>query len=130
MAAALGYPINYVNRDMQNNYAPLKDQIAPSIESWLSNILNSKFVVVDSFHAMAFCIQFHKPFLVIGNVNRGLSRFTDLLSIIGLEDRIILTANELDMSILNKAIDWGEVDSIISEKRRFGKDFLQAAIEK
>ena len=36
-----------------------------------------------------FAILFEKQFVVIGNKKRGMSRFQTLLSMLGLEDRLI-----------------------------------------
>ena len=43
---------------------------------------------------LVFSIIFGKEFLVYGNVNRGLSRFTSLLQMFGLEDRMILSFDD------------------------------------
>lgn len=51
--------------------------------------------IVDSFHGMVFSIIFNKPFWAIGNVSRGMSRFTSLLKMFHLEDRL-LDADNLD----------------------------------
>lgn len=46
-------------------------------------------IITDSFHACVFSILFGKPFLVIGNQNRGMARFYSLLEMFGLEDRLV-----------------------------------------
>lgn len=60
-----------------------------SVETWLRGFYDAKYVIADSFHACVFAILFNKPFAVILNEDRGLSRFYSLLSMFGLEDRII-----------------------------------------
>lgn len=69
--------------------APLADRIQPPVEQWLRGFYDAEFVVTDSFHACVFSILFGKPFLAISNAGRGMSRFTSLLSMFGLEDRLV-----------------------------------------
>ena len=45
--------------------------------------------MTDSFHACVFSILFRKQFIVYGNQERGMTRFHSLLSILGLEDRLV-----------------------------------------
>lgn len=78
-----------VNSKVENKKAPLKERIQPSVEQWLRGFYDAEFVVTDSFHACVFSILFNKPFIAIGNEDRGTSRFTSLLSMFGLKDRLI-----------------------------------------
>ena len=71
-------------------YAPLEDRIQPPVEQWLRGFMDAKFVVTDSFHGCVFSILFNKPFIVIGNAERGLSRFVSLLKSFGMENRLII----------------------------------------
>ena len=69
--------------------APLVDRIQPPVEQWLRGFYDARLVITDSFHACVFSILFQKPFIVIGNANRGMSRFTSLLNMFGLKDRLV-----------------------------------------
>ena len=83
-------------------------------------------MITDSFHACVFSIIFHKPFIVIGNKERGLSRFCSLLEAFGLQDRLVQeqdTVNVLDMDI-----DWEKVDERLENMRIHSKDFLENAL--
>ena len=51
--------------------------------------------MTDSFHACVFSILFRKPFVVVANVDRGASRFTSLLKMFGLEDRIVSSVEDI-----------------------------------
>jgi len=71
---------------------PVKDAselTQPSVEQWLRAFYDSEFVVTDSFHACVFSILFRKQFVVYGNEGRGMARFHSLLSLFGLEDRLV-----------------------------------------
>ncbi len=60
------------------------------IEQWLRAFYDSEFVVTDSFHGCVFCILFRKQFVVYGNAFRGMARFNSLLSVFGLEERLVI----------------------------------------
>ena len=55
-----------------------------------------------------------KPFWVIGNKERGNTRFTSLLQMFGLEDRLITDFEGVD---LKSNINWEHVNEIIAQKR-------------
>lgn len=106
-----------------------KERIAPSINDWLSGIYNSQFVLVDSFHATVFCILFHKNFVTIGNVQRGLSRFTSLLKMVGLENRLVTSDSDLSKLMTIPSIDWNRVEEKVSIMRESSIDFLKTSLE-
>lgn len=83
----------------------------PPIEEWLSAFKSSDFVITDSFHGTVFSIIYNKPFLVIGNKFRGLSRIKSLLKIFSLENRLV-TNDSIDsaIEIANSPIDWEKVN--------------------
>lgn len=60
-----------------------------TMSQWLANFADADFVVTDSFHGCVFSIIFGKPFIAIGNAERGLGRFQSLLGELGLNDRLI-----------------------------------------
>lgn len=74
------------------------ERIQPPLEEWLKGFMDAKFVVTDSFHACVFSIIFGKPFIVIGNQYRGLSRFSSLLGLFSLDKNMIMSLNEYDKS--------------------------------
>lgn len=98
------------------------EPIAP-VEEWLSMIYYSEFVVTDSFHGTVFSILFNKPFVVIGNAARGLTRFESLLSMFNLENRIV-SPDSFGNDLLKSPIDWDVVNKEIDEKREASLKFL------
>lgn len=94
----------------------IEDCIFPGVTTWLRAFMDAEMTIVDSFHGMVFSIIFNKPFWVIGNVNRGMSRFTSLLKQFHLEDRL-LDVNHLQEVDINRPIDWSSVNSILQQKR-------------
>jgi hypothetical protein len=101
----------------------------PSIEHWLWNIANADYVVTDSFHGMVFCILFNKPFLVYINKDRGAERFSSLLALLGLEQRIINNATEVNLKI-NFLIDWDNVNRQLERLRKSSFSYLISSLEK
>lgn len=101
--------------------SPVSERIQPSLEQWLRGFYDAEFVVTDSFHACVFSILFNKPFIVYGNVDRGLSRFKSLLTMFGLEDRII--TNVID-EVNSSEIDWNRVDRILNGRIILSENFL------
>ena len=95
----------------------------PSVESWLKAFHDAEFVFTDSFHGCVFSIIFNKPFVVYGNVNRGMARFQSLLSMFGLENRLVATPNEA-ANVASQLIDWDTVNNRLSELRKVSKEFL------
>ena len=96
----------------------------PSVTKWLRGFYDAKMVIADSFHAVAFSIIFNKPFWVIGNKNRGLSRFSSILEMFHLENRLV-DDDVMDASIRwDEPIDWVEVNRIRSEWKALSIDLL------
>lgn len=108
---------------------PISERIVPSMEQWISCFEDAQFVVTDSFHGCVMSILFHKPFLVVGNPGRGLSRVTSLLEMFGLEDRLVQGIDpEDDGEYYISGIDWNKVDSILEEYRAMSMSFLKKSL--
>ena len=108
---------------------PIHERMVPSIEQWLSCFEDAEFIVTDSFHGCVMSILFHKPFLVVGNASRGLSRVTSLLEMFGLEDRLVQGIDpEDDGEYYVSGIDWARVDSVLEEYRVKSMDFLKRSL--
>ncbi len=100
-------------------------------EDWIENIMNSTFVITDSFHGMCFSIIFNKPFIVICNEERGKIRFTDLLGKLDLLDRLItenVEKERIDLLIWTP-IDYSHVNQILKEKKVYSLQWLKDALE-
>ena len=83
-----------INRTAVKRTAPINKRILPSVESWLRGFYDAEFVVTDSFHACVFSIIFGKPFVVVGNKERGMTRFQSLLKMFSLEQNLISSIEE------------------------------------
>ena len=125
MAVEKGLVPFRVNSKVENRQAPLEERIQPPVEQWLRGFYDAEFVITDSFHACVFSILFNKPFIAIGNKDRGMSRFTSLLKMFDLQDRLI----SLDMkNNIKDNIDWVQVNSILTSKRLLSRQFLENSL--
>lgn len=99
-----------------------------TVEGWIASFHNADYVVTDSYHGTIFSILFNRPFTVFGNPSRGLSRFSSLLRIFGLEDRLI-TSNFHRIHEQGVAdINWTKVNEQIAAMRRSSYDFLSDSL--
>lgn len=92
-----------------------------SVEKWLSAFANASYVILDSFHGCVFSILFHKQFTVVANKERGIDRFTSLLEMFGLGDRLIDSPSEYHEL---PDIDYAKVDRLIKYRRDEAIRFL------
>ena len=103
----------------------------PSVEQWLRSFYDSKFIITDSFHACVFSILFNKPFLALGNANRGITRFSSLLSTFNLERRLIVNLEDKIqlMEKLHENINYNQVNEVLLQKRDESILFLKKALK-
>ncbi len=107
---------------------PEQDGIYPPVTQWLRGFMDAEYVVTDSFHGVAFSIIFNKPFIAIGNHGRGLARFTSILKMFGLEQRLIFSPAELSRELINLPIDFATVNQLKTEKQQIATAFLKQAL--
>ena len=111
-----------INSKVEDKTAPITERIQPPVEQWLRGFHDAELVVTDSFHACVFSILFQKPFFVAGNQKRGLSRFTSLLDLFDLADRLISTAAKTDS--LETEIPWNCIDTTLNILRQKSTDVI------
>ncbi len=100
------------------------------IEDRLNCIMNSDYVITDSFHGVCFSIIFKKNFIAIANEGRGIARFESLLKVIGLQNRLI--KQDIDVSKIEGMlgdINYDEVNSILSNEITRCKKWLKEKID-
>lgn len=102
-----------------------------TMSQWLANFADADFVVTDSFHGCVFSIIFGKPFIAIGNAERGLGRFQSLLGELGLNDRLITglsdyqTRNDKLLATLNYEPVRARIDKLRQSSIQFLTDSLK-----
>lgn len=121
------YAVN--NYDVYNSSVSFEKRIQYPVEDWIAGFRDASFVVTDSFHGCVFSIIFNKPFIVIGNVKRGMARFNSLLSMFGLEDRLIAISDVVRNCQLPE-INWDIVNSKLAINRQLSFSFLHETMDK
>ena len=106
---------------------PLQKRVKPAIETWLRGFYDADYVITDSFHACVFSILFKKQFLVVGNKERGMSRFESLLKQFGLESRLV--TSDIDLNNLNE-IDYSSVYERFDVLKDMSVNYLKESIGK
>lgn len=110
---------------IEANKNEIEKCIYPPIEQWLRSFLDAKFIITDSFHGTIFSIIFEKPFIVIGNKKRGLSRFNSLLEMFRLEERMINENDKFDFPTLSNNIKYDDTSAILQKKHQDSILFLK-----
>lgn len=96
-----------------------------TVGEWLNNFKNAEFVVTDSFHGTVFSIIFNKPFIAIGNKERGFARFVSLLNMFGLKHRLVTSETEVTEKLITEKIDWLSVNAKIKLEQKRSFDYLK-----
>lgn len=100
----------------------------PPVELWLQSFRDAEMVIADSFHGTVFSIIYNKPFWVLGNPGRGMTRFHSLLKMFGLEDRLV-TPDKYDTIDVNAPINWDAVNARREQIKQMSLDFLKTNLK-
>ena len=122
----LGMEIIAANSRFDNSRTLIADK---SVEGWLVDFYQADFVLTDSFHGVAFSILFNKPFIVFSNPLRGMARFSSILGLFNLENRIVKDVSSQNIEELLYPIDWLKVNMRLDELRHQSIEFLRNALE-
>ncbi len=97
-----------------------------TVPAWISSFRDADFVVTDSYHGTIFSIIFERPFISIANEERGAERFTSLLALLGLSDRLIRAdAPGRIAELVATPIDFVPVRAALARLRRLSEDYLK-----
>ncbi len=99
-----------------------------SIEKWLTSIKNADYVITDSYHGMAFSINFNKNFVTLGNVKAGQARFVSLLSMFGLSERMTTEEKQIE-ALFRQTINWENVNKVLTDMRKMSIQFLAESLQ-
>lgn len=120
---------NYIERIAVDLGLPLKifgvDQnMTLSVEEWLAMFRDASFIITDSFHGSVFSLIYNKPFIAIGNGERGLSRFYSLLDKFSLSGRLVTSLASVDLFSM-PLINWEHVNDRRKALKDLSLRFLQ-----
>ena len=125
--------VDFIARVSGKPVQPLSLEIreVPPVEDWLAGFCDADFVVTDSFHGCVLSILMHKPFVAVGNSVRGMSRMNSLLSMFGLDDRLVQGIDpEDDGEYWLAEPDWESVDTELKTQRQKSVEFLESVLKK
>ena len=120
------FAVNVKSKDPEEK---LEDRIYSTVTSWLRGFDDAKYIVTDSFHGCVFSILFNKPFIVYGNKRRGMSRFDSLLKMFDLEDRLVVTKEDITIDKIKKEIDWIEVNKKLKKYINDSIEYLKTNLK-
>lgn len=128
IADYLGADINYIKGKSFKIFGKNKI-LSNKVSQWLTYLKDAELIITDSFHCTVFSIIFHKKFVVVANKARGVARLETLLGKVGLQDRFFTDIKDVMKSgILDKEIDYNEVDKKLEVHRKYSMDFLKRAL--
>ena len=107
-------------------YRTGKSVLVPKVFDFISLIDNAKYVLTDSFHATAFSLNLHtEPICVYPKEFGG--RIESILRQTNTLQRHI--ENYKDFNVVNRAVDFEQVDEILSKERSKANAFIDKVIE-
>lgn len=118
-------PIIRVSNVLYQAFKYGKFAYCPSVNEFLTYFLNAEYIVTDSFHATGFSINFNKKFVSIFP-KKFSTRLQSILELTGLEERRVQDFN--DFSIIDKNINYENVNKIIEKERKKSMNYLRKAI--
>ena len=110
------------------NYYLFRDENVqfPSVEDWLGYYKNADCIFTNTFHGLLFCIVFKKQFVHFLQDNNENERFYSILSLLGLEDRLLKdpSGEEIE-ALMNKKIDYDAVYEKVNEQRKITDNYFK-----
>jgi len=93
-----------------------------SPQEWLGYFMKAKYIITNSFHGLAFSINFNKNFFVdFIPTNQRNSRLENLLDLTNLRNRLIDNIG----TDYDKPIDWDSVNKIVEIEREKSISYLK-----
>lgn len=120
-------PYSGNNPNSEKYYLHFEERVQLPVEQWLASMMDASLVVTDSFHGCVFSILFNKPFLALGNVERGMDRFNSLLSLFGLERNLIHDYNR-EFPMWNVCLDWKKINERLEAFKKTSLHFLDSSL--
>lgn len=127
MAERHGWTIRRITKNKQKPFSAEKGievVVLRSVEEWLAHFRDADCILTDSFHATAFSVNFHKPFIAIPPP-RFPGRLESILQLVRLENRMYRGG---EMTDPGAPIDWQAVDAILNRERAKSWRFLENAL--
>ena len=102
-----------------------KSMFVPQVFDFISLIDNAKYVLTDSFHATAFALNLQTEPICIYPKEFG-GRLESILQQTNTTQRHI--KNYQDFEVVNRPVNFQEVNSILEKERQKARDFIELVI--
>lgn len=96
------------------------------VEAWIRRISGARYVMTDSFHGMVFSIIYRRQFVLYARTPKLTNRMSSLLSLLGIEDRIVQGTTSADeiLKKLQEPIDYEKVHCKLERLRMESTAYL------
>lgn len=123
------YVIPVTKKQKNKNAVPF--EVGPC--EFVSLIKNAKYVCTDSFHGMAFAVNYNIPFSVFKRFNdkdpgSQNSRIFSLIEMLDLGSRLVDPGDKIDLKKIS-GFDFTEANKILEEKRALSRKYLKNSLE-
>lgn len=99
-----------------------------SVQDWVKLFENAEYIITDSHHGLAMGIIFNKQIICYANHGRGYVRFTSLLGLLEMEERMIQKSEELTEHLIESDIDYNYIKKLLSSKVEESRAWLKDAL--
>lgn len=101
----------------------------PTPLEWVQLFRDARFVFTGTFHGAVFSILNRRPFKVYLTNKSRIRKVGALLKELGIKDREMDAGFVFDINQMENEIDYGEVESILTQRRTQSLDYLRKAIQ-
>lgn len=102
-----------------------------SVEDFVKAIRNCEYMFTDSHHGVCLAIKYNRNYVAIGNVARGIDRFTTVGGLLGLNERIIsLPQQGVEDVVALADIDYAPVNEKLSYEINRGIEWMNDAMKR
>ena len=106
----------------KNIFRHEKKILLPGILQFISLFDNARYVITNSFHGTAFSLNLNKDFICFYNGPKA-TRLENILDMTHTLHRHAESYDDFD--IINRPVNWNEVNSILDGERRKASDWLR-----
>ena len=127
-----GYPGNSVSR-IKSEEVQIDWMKSETIECLISVIQHAEYVITDSYHGTCMAVLFGKQFISMANKSRGIDRFTSLLHLLEMDDRLSYSWSETEAKfdqLMTDPISFEKARLILERERQKSRKWLLKAIQK
>jgi len=124
----LGIDVIIVDQDPFIGFNVAKHYKSASPELFLSLLLNAELIITNSFHGVAFSVNFEKSFYVTIPPSSP-NRVVSFLSSVNLSDRLISNKDQLNNICSNQQQDFTGASQKLAELRNLSLEYLNRSLK-